>query len=229
MRILVVENDSSVAQSVELMLKTAGFIVQVTDLGEEAIDLAKVYEYDLITLSLKLPDMYGLQVLKALRAAKIDTPVIVLGQTQAVDIKVSYLEAGADDFLSRPFHQDELIARTRAVSRRSLGHARPSIELGNVCLRINERCVYVGDSRLNLKPKEFGVLELLMLRKNIPIESESFLQHLYGHGDAPENRIIGVYVSNVRKKLAGAKATAGIVTIWGFGYSFRDLSDMACT
>ena len=124
MRVLLIEDDSATAQSIELMLKSEGFNVYTTDLGEEGIDLGKIYDYDLILLDLNLPDMSGLEVLRQLRVGKVNTPVMILSGTSEIETKVKTFGGGADDYMTKPFHKDELIARIHAVVRRSKGHAQ---------------------------------------------------------------------------------------------------------
>src|SRR6476659_6639953 len=124
MRVLLIEDDSTVAQSIELMLKSESFNTYTTDLGEEGVDLGKLYDYDIILLDLNLPDMSGYEVLRSLRVAKIKTPVLILSGMSTIEDKVKGLGFGADDYLSKPFHKDELVARIQAIVRRSKGHAQ---------------------------------------------------------------------------------------------------------
>ncbi|MDB5443500.1 MAG: ctrA, partial [Phenylobacterium sp.] len=119
MRVLLIEDDSATAQSIELMLKSDGFNVYTTDLGEEGVDLGKIYDYDLILLDLNLPDMSGMDVLRTLRVGKINTPIMILSGTSEIETKVKTFSGGADDYMTKPFHKDELVARIHAVVRRS--------------------------------------------------------------------------------------------------------------
>jgi two-component system cell cycle response regulator CtrA len=199
MRVLLIEDDMATAQGIELMLKTEGFNVYTTDLGEEGVDLGKLYDYDIILLDLNLPDMPGFDVLKTLRMAKVQTPVFILSGTSDIDSKVRGLGTGADDFMTKPFHKDELVARIHAVVRRSKGHSQSIITT------------------------EYQMLELLSLRKGTTLTKEMFLNHLYGGMDEPELKIIDVFICKLRKKLAAA--TEGehyIETVWGRGYVLRD-------
>src|SRR5215211_6340702 len=124
MRVLLIEDDSATAQSIELMLKSENFNVYTTDLGEEGIDLGKLYDYDIILLDLNLPDMSGYEVLRTLRVAKVKTPILILSGLAGIEDKVKGLGFGADDYLTKPFHKDELVARIHAIVRRSKGHAQ---------------------------------------------------------------------------------------------------------
>ena len=123
MRVLLIEDEATIAKSIELMLSTEGFNVYTTDLGEEGLDLGKLYDYDIILLDLNLPDMHGYDVLKKLRTAKVGTPVLILSGMSEMDSKVRALGFGADDYVTKPFHRDELVARIHAIVRRSKGHS----------------------------------------------------------------------------------------------------------
>ncbi|MCJ2106719.1 response regulator, partial [Methylobacterium sp. E-041] len=123
MRVLLVEDDASVAESIELMLKSERFVTYTTDLGEEGVDLGKLYDYDIILLDLNLPDMSGYDVLRKLRVAKVKTPILILSGMASIEDKVKGLGFGADDYLTKPFHKDELVTRIQAIVRRSQGHA----------------------------------------------------------------------------------------------------------
>src|SRR5947208_839158 len=223
MRVLVVEDDSATAKSIELMLKSEGFVCDTTSLGEDGLEIGKLYDYDIIILDLMLPDMDGYEVLKRLRAARIKTPILILSGLAELDNKIKGLGFGADDFLTKPFEQRELIARIQAIVRRSKGHPESTIRTGKLLVNLDSRIVNVGDQPLHLTAKEYGILELLSLRKGTTLTKEMFLNHLYGGMDEPELKIIDVFVCKLRKKLA--QATGGdhyIDTVWGRGYVLRD-------
>jgi two-component system cell cycle response regulator CtrA len=223
MRVLLIEDDSAMARSIELMLRSETFNVYTTDLGEEGIDLGKLYDYDIIVLDLQLPDMSGFEVLRALRVAKVQTPVLILSGNAIVEAKVKALGFGADDYMTKPFHKDELIARIQAVVRRSKGHSQSVITTGKLIVNLDAKTVEVDGSRVHLTGKEYQMLELLSLRKGTTLTKEMFLNHLYGGMDEPELKIIDVFICKLRKKLAAA--TSGdnyIETVWGRGYVLRD-------
>jgi two-component system cell cycle response regulator CtrA len=223
MRVLLIEDDSAMARSIELMLRSEGLNVYTTDLGEEGIDLGKLYDYDIIVLDLQLPDMSGFEVLKALRLAKVQTPVLILSGNAIVEAKVKALGFGADDYMTKPFHKDELVARVQAVVRRSKGHSQSVITTGKLTVNLDAKTVEVDGSRVHLTGKEYQMLELLSLRKGTTLTKEMFLNHLYGGMDEPELKIIDVFICKLRKKLASA--TDGdnyIETVWGRGYVLRD-------
>ena len=223
MRVLLVEDDSSTAKSIELMLKSEGYIIDATDLGEDGLDLGKIYDYDIIILDLMLPDMDGYDVLKAFRAAKVDTPILILSGLTELDHKLKGLGFGADDYLTKPFDKRELVARIQAIVRRSQGHAQSIIETGLIKVNLDSRTIEAGGKPLHLTGKEYGILELLSLRKGSTLTKEMFLNHLYGGMDEPEVKIIDVFICKLRKKLADATdGTNYIETVWGRGYVLRD-------
>jgi len=226
MRVLLIEDDSAMARSIELMLRSEGFNVYTTDLGEEGIDLGKLYDYDIIVLDLQLPDMSGFEVLKSLRVAKVQTPVLILSGNAIVEAKVKALGFGADDYMTKPFHKDELVARIHAIVRRSKGHAQSVIQTGDLVVNLDTKTVEVAAARVHLTGKEYQMLELLSLRKGTTLTKEMFLNHLYGGMDEPELKIIDVFICKLRKKLANASNGKNYIeTVWGRGYVLREPSE----
>lgn len=220
MRVLLIEDEPTTTKAIELMLSTEGFNVYSTDLGEEGLDLGKLYDYDIILLDLNLPDMHGYDVLKKLRVAKVQTPVLILSGISEMDSKVRSFGFGADDYVTKPFHRDELIARIHAVVRRSKGHSQS--------VNLDAKTVEVDSARVHLTGKEYAMLELLSLRKGTTLTKEMFLNHLYGGMDEPELKIIDVFICKLRKKLAHAcDGENYIETVWGRGYVLRDPDDQA--
>ncbi len=223
MRVLLVEDDSSTAKSIEMMLRSDGYVIDVTDLGEDGLEIGKLYDYDIIILDLMLPDIDGYEVLRRLRAARVRTPILILSGLTELDHKVKGLGFGADDYLTKPFHKRELIARIHAIVRRSKGHSDSVIQTGKLAVNLDARTVEVDKQPLHLTGKEYGILELLSLRKGTPLTKEMFLNHLYGGMDEPEQKIIGVFVCKLRKKLAAATGGMNYIeTVWGRGYVLRD-------
>ena len=223
MRVLLIDDDEQLTRSIELMLKSAGFNVFTTDLGEDGVDLGKVYEYDLIILDLGLPDISGYEVLKQLRMSRVNTPVLILSANPDIEAKVKTLGYGADDYLTKPFNKDELIARITAIVRRSKGHAESVIRTGEIVVNLDAKTVEVQNNRVHLTGKEYQMFELLSLRKGTTLTKEMFLNHLYGGMDEPELKIIDVFICKLRKKLAAATEGANYIeTVWGRGYVLRD-------
>lgn len=223
MRVLLVEDDPTTAKSVEMMLAGANLNVYTTDLGEEGIDLAKLYDYDIILLDLNLPDMTGHEVLRQLRVSKIDTPILILSGMDDTESKIRGFGSGADDYLTKPFHREELVARIHAIVRRSKGHAQSIIQTGKVNVNLDAKTVDVNGEAMHLTGKEYQMLELLSLRKGTTLTKEMFLNHLYGGMDEPELKIIDVFICKLRKKLSNAMDGENYIeTVWGRGYVLRD-------
>lgn len=228
MRVLLIEDDSTAAQSIELMLKLESFTVYTTDLGEEGIDLGKIYDYDIILLDLNLPDMSGFEVLRSLRISKVKTPTLILSGLGGIEDKVKGFGVGADDYMTKPFHRDELVARIHAIVRRSKGHAQSVIQTDDLVVNLDTKTSEVNGARVHLTGKEYAMLELLSLRKGMTLTKEMFLNHLYGGIDEPEVKIIDVFMCKLRKKLAGASGGKNYIeTVWGRGYVLRHPTEEA--
>src|ERR1043166_9461964 len=222
MRVLLVEDDGATAIGIALMLKKAGYVCDTTDLGEDGLEIGKLYDYDIIILDLMLPDIDGYEVLRRLRAARVRTPILILSGLSELDHKIKGLGFGADDFLTKPFDRRELIARIQAIVRRAKGHSESVIRTGKLLVNLDSRTVEVDGAPLRLTGKEYGILELLSLRKGTTLTKEMFLNHLYGGMDEPELKIIDVFFCRPGKKLS--RATGGenySETVCGRGYVRR--------
>ena len=223
MRVLLVEDDAATAQSIEMMLRSESYICDTTDMGEDGLEIGKLYDYDIIVLDLMLPDIDGYEVLRRLRAARVKTPILILSGLTGLDEKIKGLGFGADDYLTKPFDKRELIARIQAIVRRSKGHSDSVIRTGKLTVNLDARTVEVDSQPIHLTGKEYGILELLSLRKGTTLTKEMFLNHLYGGIDEPELKIIDVFVCKLRKKLASATGGQSYIeTVWGRGYVLRD-------
>jgi two-component system cell cycle response regulator CtrA len=223
MRVLLVEDDSATAESIEAMLRSENYICDTTDMGEDGLEIGKLYDYDIIILDLMLPDIDGYEVLRRMRAARIKTPILILSGLSGMDEKIKGLGFGADDYLTKPFDKRELVARIQAIVRRSRGHSDSVIQTGKLKVNLDARTVEVDGQPLHLTGKEYGILELLSLRKGTTLTKEMFLNHLYGGMDEPELKIIDVFVCKLRKKLANATGGENYIeTVWGRGYMLRD-------
>ena len=223
MRVLLVEDDPTTAKSIEMMLNSAGMVVDSTDLGEDGLEIGKLYDYDIIVLDLMLPDIDGMEVLRRLRDARVQTPVLILSGLSESEQKVKGLGTGADDYLTKPFNKEELLARIQAIVRRSKGHAQSVIDTGRLTINLDSRAVEVDGQSIHLTGKEYGILELLSLRKGTTLTKEMFLNHLYGGMDEPELKIIDVFICKLRKKLGAATGGENYIeTVWGRGYVLRD-------
>ena len=228
MRVLLVEDDPTMAQSIEVMLMSANMVVDSTDLGEDGLEIGKLYDYDIIILDLMLPDMHGMDVLKRLRDARVETPVLILSGLTESEMKVKGLGTGADDYLTKPFDKKELLARIQAIVRRSKGHSQSIIKTGKLAVNLDAQTVEAEGRPVHLTGKEYGILELLSLRKGTTLTKEMFLNHLYGGMDEPELKIIDVFICKLRKKLSNATDGENYIeTIWGRGYVLRDPDEAA--
>ena len=223
MRILLIEDDPATAKAIELMLKSEDYVCDCTDLGEDGLDIGKLYDYDLIILDLMLPDIDGLEVLRRMRTAKVHTPILILSGLSQPDDKVKALTGGADDYLTKPFDKDELVARIQAIVRRYNGHSDAIVRTGGLSINLDTHTVTVNGQLVYLTRKEYAILELLALRKGSTLTKEMFLNHLYGGLDEPELKIIDVFVCKLRKKLTSAGGESYIETVWGRGYFMPEL------
>jgi two-component system cell cycle response regulator CtrA len=216
MRILLTDADKLYLQSFEMMLRSEKMKVYAVDSGAEAVELGKLYEYDLILLGDTL-DLTPEDVAKSLRIARVHTPILIAtGQHGCATTErvVHALNLGADDYMTKPFYDDELLARIRAVVRRSKGHAASTITVGDVTLNLQSRLVEVNRQVVTLTNKEFQMFQLLMLRKGIVQTKEAILNYIYGGRDEPDLKIIDVFICKLRKKLP----EGFIQTVWGRGY-----------
>ncbi|MDR2682069.1 MAG: response regulator transcription factor [Holosporaceae bacterium] len=223
MRVLLIEDDTQTAKGIEILLKKEGITVDTTSFGQYGLEVGKIYDYDGIILDLMLPDIDGVDVIKKLRASNVRTPVLVLSGLSNCKDKVTCLNTGADDYVTKPFESRELVSRIQAIVRRSKGHAESVIKVGKMTVNLQSKRVDIEGKPLRLTGKEYSILELLCLRKGATLTKDMFLNHLYGGMDEPELKIIDVFVCKLRKKLMEAlDGECYIETIWGRGYTIKD-------
>lgn len=227
MRVLVVNGKARSTTLLEEVLREASCTVDTAERGEDALGMARHYDYDAMLLDLALPDITGGEVLRRLRAAGSAVPVIVLTGTGDRAQRIQALFDGADDCLARPLDHEELVARLKAVVRRARGHATSEIRIGRMTIDLASRTVSVDGQPLKVTGKEYSILELLALRRGATLSKEVFLDHLYGGRDEPEQKIIDVFMCKLRKKIQAVGGGAGIETIWGRGYVLREQPGLA--
>ncbi|WGF88142.1 response regulator transcription factor CtrA [Marinivivus vitaminiproducens] len=222
MRALVVEDEPTSARLIAAALQAESVLFETTALGEDAIELAKLYDFDIVVLDLRLPDIDGYEVVRRLRAARVRTPILILSGIDEPAEKVRGLTTGADDYLTKPFNRHELAARIQAIVRRAKGHSQSVLVTGGLKVNIDARTVEVDGQRLHVTGKEYGILELLSLRRGTTLTKEMFLDHLYGGMDEPELKIIDVFICKLRKKIVAITGGPQYVeTVWGRGYVLK--------
>lgn len=219
MRILIVDDEAAVGKVLKLTLEANGFMTYVAGSGEEALDLAQHYAFDLIVLDINLPDMDGIQVLRRLRAGRVQTPVLALSGDDGDERINRAFSSGADDFLAKPFRSPELVARIRAIVRRSCGFASSQLNLGDVVVNLDARKVLVRGQDIHFTPREYQIMELLALRRGRTVTREVLLDHIYGGLEEPGSKILDVYICKIRQKMQAAGIDAAVLaTEWGRGY-----------
>ena len=223
MRVLVIGQDGATPASVEMMLMKEKFVCDTADLNAGGLEVSRLLDYDIILLDLSVGNVNGYDVLRQLRSARIRTPVLLLLGLTELDHRLKGLGFGDSDVLRNLFDERQLIARIQAIVLRSKANCGSTIRTGELVVNLDTRQVSVDGHAVQLTGKEYGILELLALRKSTTLTKEMFLDHLYGGIDEPEIKIIDVFVCKLRKKLA--QATGGnhyIETVWGRGYRLRD-------
>jgi two-component system cell cycle response regulator CtrA len=228
MNILLIEDDDLVARSLGMMLRHEGFALQTARLGQQGIELLKLHNFDLVLLDLNLPDMSGMEVLRILRDGGADTPIMVLSGTAEMATKVAMLAGGADDYVTKPFNRDELVARLHAVLRRSEKPALSMIKTGDLTINLADKSIEANGVRIDVTSKEYQIFEILSLRKGATLSKNVFINYLYDGRDEPEAKIIDVFICKLRKKLMVAnRGRHYIETVWGQGYKLLDPSERA--
>lgn len=223
MDILLIEDDPTTSLSIEMMLKRANLDVASTGFGEMGVGLALSNPYDLILLDLGLPDIDGMEVLRKLRAANVNTPVLILTGSDDDSLMMESFDAGATDFLPKPFHSEGLLTCVQTISRRMAGQSRQVVRTGPIEVNLRGRTVLVNDNPVRLTGREFQILELLARKKGVTLTKEMFLEHLYRGGATPDQKIVDVLICKLRRKLALAgDGDSHIYTVWGRGYVMQD-------
>lgn len=230
MRILLIEDDVAIAKTIELALAAEKMILDLTILGEDGLEFIKMYRYDLIILDLILPDVHGYEVLKEIRELQIDVPILILSGLNTSEEKIKGLGYGADDYLTKPFNRGELLARIKAIIRRSKGHSTAIFKISNLSVNLNSHSTYIDGKLIHLTAKEQILIEALAMRRGNVVSKENLLGQLYNPVDEPEVKIIDVFVCKMRKKLFQASGGMNYIeTVWGRGYALKEPDQVLCT
>ena len=222
MRILVIEDDSVLSEAISHRIKHIGHGVDLALTGKQARLMLRQQSYDLILLDLNLPDAHGASILQSLRESKTTSPVLIITAIDQVEERIKLLDLGADDYITKPFDFGELEARIRAILRRSQGQAQETIEFANVSLNLRTCSVEVDNQAVELKQREFRLLEIFMTQPKQVLSKDVLMDHIYGFDEAPGPNVIEIYVARLRKTLA--HSALHIRTIRGLGYLLEEQS-----
>lgn len=219
MRVLIIGGDNDLAFSLQTALMHQECNVFLAELGEEGIEMARFEEHDAIVIDAGILD--GIETIKAIRRAAVKAPILLLSPMAEVADIARAIDLGADDYLTKPAHQLELLARLHGLVRRSRGFPESIVTTGNLTVNLSKKMVQVNGEPLHVTGKEYQMLELLALRKGAVQTKEAFLNHLYGGMDEPEMKIVDVFICKLRKKLKAA-GSHPVETVWGRGYILQD-------
>ncbi|MGH9777562.1 MAG: response regulator transcription factor [Candidatus Acidiferrales bacterium] len=223
MRILLVEDDKKTAAFIAKGLQRAGFAVDHAANGEDGLHLALTEPYDAAVVDIMLPRQDGLTIVEELRRKKINTPVILLSAKRSLDDRIRGLQTGSDDYLTKPFAFSELLARVRALIRRTSGAPEPTrLQVGELSLDLLKREARRGEARLELQPREFALLEYLMRHSGEAVSKTMLLEHIWGYEFDPQTNVVDVLVCRLRKKLETGSSEELIHTIRGVGYVLKE-------
>jgi DNA-binding response OmpR family regulator len=221
MRILVVEDERRVASFVTRALRENAYEVDLAETGEKAIELATQSAYDSILLDIRLPGLDGIQVCRTLRAARIDTPILMLTARALVEQRVEGLDAGADDYLTKPFAVSELLARVRALIRRRINSGEQMLRYADIELNRHRRSVKRAGQTVSLTAKEFGLLEFLLSRAPETVPRNEIIEHVWDMHFDPQTNLVEVYINRLRQKMSEAGDPKIIQTVHGVGYRLK--------
>ena len=223
MRILVADDEPDMTMVLEALLKREHYSVDVVHNGQDALDYGLAGNYDCIILDIMMPRLDGIQVLRALRAKQIATPVLLLTAKSQVEDRVAGLDSGADDYLPKPFDNREFVARVRALTRRGGAYTPRVLTAGNITLDCASFELKCGSARVRLGSKEFQMLELLMRQTGRLISTEQFMEHIWGYDSEAEINVVWAYISYLRRKLEGVGANVRITARRGQGYVLEEM------
>jgi DNA-binding response OmpR family regulator len=223
MHLLLVEDERKVASFIARSLREKAYTVDVVETGEKALELVPRVTYDAILLDIRLPTITGIQVCRELRELRIETPILFLTARSLVEQRVEGLDAGADDYLTKPFALSELHARVRALTRRGSYRGAAKLHCGDVELDRHRHVVRRGGNEIQLTPKELSLLELLMLRAPDSVTRMEIIEHVWSYGFDTETNLVDVYINHLRQKLEQGQQTKLIHTVRGVGYRLKSV------
>ncbi len=218
MRVLIVEDDSKIRSFVRKGLEEQGFVVETSADGDQGLLLATSSAFDVVVLDIMLPGRDGLSILRALREKRNTVPVLLLTARSALGERVEGLEQGADDYLTKPFFMEELIARIHALVRRASGEQLSLLQAGDLVVNLITREVQRGEASIDLTKREFNLLELLMRSPGRVFTRTQILEHVWGYDFDPQTNVVDVYIRRVRKKIDPSSEESMIETVRGVGY-----------
>jgi two-component system response regulator PhoP len=218
MRILIVEDDSRLLLQLDQYMQSQGFSVDLADDGEKALYQLKEFDYDLAIIDVGLPSMDGFEVVQRARASDITCPIIILTARDRWQEKVKGLECGADDYLTKPFVHEELLARVKALIRRSAGQASPIVQKGPLSLDTSANQLYVNEQAIELTAYEYKVIEYLMMNPNKVVSKTEMVEHIYDQDFDLDSNVIEVFVGRLRRKIDKDSSIKPIETLRGRGY-----------
>ena len=228
MRVLIIEDDADIAASLRSMLTRLHYAVDVAADGDDGLDRLLGGAYDLALVDVVLPKRDGFSICSAARAEKLATPLLLLTARDAVEDRIRGLDAGADDYLSKPFNEGELMARMRALLRRGERPAMPEqYAIGNLIVDPAARTVSIGEAGLDLGSTEFRMLELFARNRGMTLSRTQIMEKIWDYDFQGSSNIVDVYVSQLRRKLAKLRSTATIETVWGVGYKLGEAPSKA--
>lgn len=222
MKILIIEDDKVLADNIKHKLEKSLFVVDTAHLADDGVFQAQEFSYDCIILDINLPDKSGFEVCKSLREGKISTPILIMTARDDIGDKIKGLNLGADDYITKPIDSGELIARIRALIRRSKTNSSPSLKIGNLIINPQTRRVKIGSKQIKLSSKEFSVLEYLAHHSDEVVTRTMLMEHVWGSDFETLSNVIDVYIKNLRQKIDTKGRKKLIHTIRGSGYSLSN-------
>ncbi len=222
MKILVVEDEALLSDAICKLLCDAGYFTDAVSDGRDAVYYSMEAGYDLILMDVMLPEMDGMEAVRRMRRNGVQTPVLMLTAKDAAPDKVSGLNAGADDYMTKPFHADELLARVRALTRRRGELILEALSYGDICLDLNGALLQCGEESVQLTKREFEVARFFLRNCGMTITKESLLVHVWGEDSDAADNTVEAYISFLRKKLRFLKANVTIRSIYGIGYRLEE-------